>query len=297
MTRLQLIVIVLITALISGCSTGMIRPEPPTDKITITTKHYNPSTWAMPMGSVVPDGSNLVIHKLPKSTTGITIGMLFGPLGVVIANENMKSETRKNVSTIKSLADLKLDQEVGKTLLELRNNSKLGVNLQYQDVAGKGSRYEVRPYIYLEIGKDKQAQISSVVKVLKMDSAGSEVWTGQYLRHLPELIPVAQLKEGMGAADSELLVGKICEATKLATKIMVKDINGQLGKDGEKRKISSPDILALSIVPEWEGYKIASEDPDHVLIRSKYPAGSPLFFGVHIVDKDQATIKSIEKKG
>ena len=84
----------------------MVRPPDSEASRQLYTEDYAPSTWALPMGSVVSEGSNLVLHRQPSATAGLSI--LFGPLGVVIANEGLKAETRRTISPLDSLRTFKI---------------------------------------------------------------------------------------------------------------------------------------------------------------------------------------------
>ncbi|MGD2117525.1 MAG: hypothetical protein PVG66_04140 [Chromatiales bacterium] len=286
----HIFVIFILSVMLAGCTgSGMVRPVVNGDKTTLHTEDYAPSTWNLPLGSVVPEGSNLVLHRQPSKSAGFSL--LFGPLGVIIANESLKTETREKVSALDVLRTLEVKHEVDEILSEMYRNGELGSNTSISHELPKEHHYLLQPYVLLESDRESSAQISVVLKVEEKIGEGNG-WKGQYVRHLPWQMDLHTLSNGNSSIDSEWVRRETLNALRLSLKVMAMDLEGSINSEEVKVKFEPKQVVAWSFLDELRGRMAGELDDQYFLIRTDYGAGAPFLHGLHILNKDQVAILS-----
>lgn len=282
MQKFQVLVVSLLTLVLVGCGTGMVRPTAPTGQLTVFTEDFVPSTWNLPLGAVVAEQSNLVLHKQPSASAGLSI--LFGPLGVIVANEGLKAGTREQVSALDALRTLKMQEETNRLLEQMRRTGHLDAVVALGAKPPAQDHYRIKPYVLLEADRLGMAQVSVIVQVEAKDGK-DPAWQGQYVRHVPRRLRLADLSEGAGI-DGQQIRQDALDALVLTLDVMAKDLAG--GFDGEERavKFKPTGVLAWSFAKELKG-RLAGEYDGYQLMRTDYGAAVPFLYGLHVLDADQ----------
>ena len=286
MKQIALITLIL---LLVGCQRGMVRPNIEAKSNTpIYAKHFSPSAWNMPMGSVIPEGSNLVIRKRPSSSGGMMVGMLFGPLGVAVTNESMKSSTNEVAPTLDALKNFNSANEVNKFIKSKVENNGLGNQLTFISTSVENNHYEISPYNYLAIGSKDKIQISVVLKISGYDKGGNDIWSGQYVRHIPTLYSLESIRDGTNGASPSEIIKEVRDATNIALNVLIKDLNHNLGPE-RKATLSFTNVLPFSDI-ELNGNYLLDKNTEYHLFRSPAASAAPIWFGLHIFDANQIKI-------
>jgi hypothetical protein len=279
--------VLLLCSLMVGCGgSGMVRP-PQSDMVAVVyTEDFTPSTWSLPMGSVVPENSNLVLHRQPSK--GVGLSMLFGPLGVIVANEGLKSGTREHVSALDSLRTMEVKKETEKILSEMRGNGEVTFTLLEGEEPPKNVQYVLKPFVLLEADRDSTAQISVLVLVKGTGDVGH--WSGQYARHLPKTISLEDLARQDSSIDELQIRQQVLEALQICLKTMVLDLEGRLGGEGEEIEFIPRGVLVWNFIDKLKGRLINGSDERYYLVRTNYGTGVPFIYGLHVLDKEQIEI-------
>jgi hypothetical protein len=289
--KIKYIALFLLIILLLGCQRGMVRPNIETKTNTpIYAEHFSPSAWNMPMGSVIPEGSNLVIRKRPSSSGGMMVGMLFGPLGVAVTNESMKSDTTEVAPTLEALKNFNSANEVNKLIKTKAENNSLGQQLAYVGTSADAHHYEIRPYNYLAIGSNERAQISVVLKVTEFDKNRTEIWSGQYVRHIPVLYSLQNIRDGANGASPNELISEVKAATNIAVNVLINDLNNYLDAE-HKATLSFVNVLPFTDI-ELNGNYLFDANTKYHLFRSPAASAAPIWFGLHIFDANQINVIS-----
>jgi len=275
---------------LSACQKGMVRPIQGNVSTSIYAVDYVPSTWNLPMGAVVPEGSHLILHRQPSSE-GVGLGIMFGVVGVMIANESMKSSTREAISSVDALKDLDPAAETRAILRDFKTDGELGNALTLADVAPAGRRYEVRPFLLLEADRNQDAQVSVIVRVAELGGDGKSAWTGQYMRHLPHVMGLDQLNTATGAAAPERLREDTLAALRLTLRVMVLDLTGRLATGDETPVgIRPTGVVSWNIFDSMEGRLVGELDGRYQLVRTNFGENSVFYYGMQILNRDQAIL-------
>lgn len=283
-----LLTLAALSSMLIGCGGGMTRPVV-TGDVSLKTESYTPSTWDLPLGSVVPEGSNLVLHRQPSKAVGLSV--LFGPLGVVIANESLKSSTKEKVSALDSLRTLKAKIESDKLLAKLINDPTLGLNAALNSSAKNEHHFVLKPFILLEADRESSAQISVMLK-LEEKNGKNEGWKGQYVRHLPEKLSLVALSNNDVSVDAEKIKQDTLDGLKLVLRVMLMDLNGKIDAAEKEVQFKQNNVIAWNFADKLKGRKVGYLDDKYLLIRTNFGSAIPFIYGTHILDKDQVTILS-----
>lgn len=278
----------MLLVLLAGCQANMVRPKAPVGAIPVTVSTYHPDASDMPMGSFVPKGSSLVVHRAP-SAAAIGIGRLLGGVGTAVAVSTADGNAKEAAPTVNGLGSIDLKELAAGLLSEKQAQDELGQYLSFTPQPKKGPRYEVASYLFIQVAEEDRVQISLITRVTERDKQGAEGWVGQYIRHIPKFYKTAEFQPGV--IDTERLRKSIHAAMGLSFDVMVADLNGELGQAVEPEvKVSSPDILWLSF-GQWTGSFVGRMGGNYNIVRSNCSAGDPACFGLHILDFSQARIQ------
>lgn len=249
--------IVLLTAFnLGGCVTQMAAPQRVTGQINLAVAHHTPKLMQMPMGSQVT-GRNLVYKITEKSdTTAATLGMFFGPLGVMAANQAMKNSAVGNPH-IPWLAGIDMKQQtenIVRGMEELKAQRSIGL-LSAERAISSPDYYRLLPYLYLIETSSGYGDLLVLLRVERY-TAGTVTWKGQYVRFF---VVDARMAEFDSPEDMEHLVDRGLADT---MRFFIADINGRLHRSSTDVVIenkSSPNfsigLIGQSVEPEIDGIR------------------------------------------
>lgn len=274
--------------ILAGCQANMVKPKAPVGAIPISVASYYPDASGMPMGSFVPEGSSMVVHRAP-SAAAIGVGRLFGGVGTAVAMGTADGNAREAAPTVKGLSNIDLKGLAQGLFKEKKEQGELGKYLSYSPQLQNASHYEVGSYLFVQVAEGDRVQISVITRVAEVDRQGTEGWVGQYIRHIPRFYKLAEFQPEV--IDLERLQKSIRSAMGLAFEVMIADLNGELGQAVEPEiKITSPNVLWLSF-GEWTGSFVGRLGSAYNIVRSNCSSGDPACFGLHILDLSQARIQ------
>lgn len=245
-------------ALLAGCAAPMKQPVEVDEVRAIYPVEYQPGTMNMPMGAeLTPRGQVVFTVRKPGDDSKQTVGMLFGPLGVLAAHQSMK-HSGEGIERLEWLQDIDMPVETSILLAHFQDAGQLPglLPVRSAELATTSRVYELQPYLYLSVNPAKGDHVLVVLRISEQQD-GSEIWKGQYVRELrlddgqAEYNSAASLRDGVrGALRSTL-------------RFFLADLEGTLREDSHDVVIGAEEqkphfangLLARRITPQIDEFQ------------------------------------------
>jgi len=169
-----IIVIISVTVLICTCITSKVaygaQSSAIDQKAPIRIEQYRPSTWDLPVGAyLIPNTSFVLFNENKTISTGFSA--IFGPLGVIAANEAGKTAASESLPK-DGLQLVDLD-DMAKAIIRDKLNS---LEQYAQFGLGEGEterpRYILSPMVWITIDKRDEIRVDVAVDVQFRDASG-----------------------------------------------------------------------------------------------------------------------------
>lgn len=247
-SRLKLVMLIICLGLVlTGCVSPMQRPTPATQSDRqVYPVSYRPAMGHMPMGSVAANGGQLIYRKWNSSAA--TTGLLLGPIGVLVANQSMKSGTRTSgTGYINALSAIDMKAETASTLQAMDNVEMLG-DLKVVNSQPSGERaFQLRPFLFLALDDTNSSELLVILRVVEQQGV-DELWSGQY---------ISFIKLDDRSSDLALLPDEVREALQSTLTFFLADLRGELAVDSKKVVVKSN--LGYVFTSGHLGYQVTPE--------------------------------------
>ncbi|MBV1928892.1 MAG: hypothetical protein KUG81_05210 [Gammaproteobacteria bacterium] len=223
---------------------------------------YRPEMGHMPMGSVAANGGQLIYRKWKSSAA--TTGLLLGPIGVLVANQSMKSGSRNSGNRfISPLSALDMKAETASALQTLENAEKLGdLKLVNGQLSGERA-FQLRPFLFLALDDNNGSELLVILRVVEQQGV-DELWSGQY---------ISFIKLDDQSSDLSLLPGEVREALQSTLTFFLADLRGELAVDSKKVVVNSN--LGYVFTSGHLGYQVRPEIAGEVAFQAGGSLSSP----------------------
>lgn len=282
--------LVLLLALsLSGCATfHRMEPQPEAkEALTVSVSKDPPSAMNdMPLG----------VYRIPESTTyisghqkGQAAGMMFGLLGLAIAQGVDESRAKEKLKAVESTLTLDMATSTSAAFSAKIKERGLEKTLMVSDgTPEKGvTGLSITPFVVLTYVTETMARPFVVLKVYRRDARGSEIWWTRYVSAATEARPLAG-GDGWTDEGGKAFKTAIAGALDTAVDVVVRDAAGQLPRStGKDVKVKTKYGFVYQEL-ELTGKLVETTDKSVVFIPKV--GDVVVFAGVNIFGKDLVQI-------
>jgi hypothetical protein len=247
-----------VASLFSGCASfNRIAPYPQTSQtldVSVVPKPMSKMT-ELPLGAYY-DGQRQVI--VTGHQKGLLTGMLFGPVGVLVAGQANQSSAEKRFSDDTS----RTGSDLGSILAELIADADRAQRAPAWTLKADGQgRLRLSPYAVFTVDKTGIAQLHALLRAEILGPDNKPAWSVRYFARAPGEY---RLDGEDGWMEQERFSTAIRTALQKSLAACIDDTHGRL-KDG--RKITAKGRYAYLNAPFELRAIVAGENPDELIAR------------------------------
>jgi hypothetical protein len=221
------IITVLLVLLSTGCASFNRSAAPPASAAVIP----------ISISTALPSGMNdmpIGVYRIPDSTTyfsghqkGLGAGMMFGLIGVAIANSANKARAENMVQDVEGSLRIDLPALARTSLTQSIQNRGLAAQFQVGDDAKQPGTASVASYVVLTFNPESIARPYVILKVARTDAATKKTWWTRYISAADEERPLAG-DTGWSTNNGEPFKAAVLRALDRGLDTAVRDLAGQL---------------------------------------------------------------------
>ncbi len=252
------LVSLVLAVLSTGCASfNRIAPYPQPSQsldVSVVPKPMSKMT-ELPLGAYYDDQRQVIVSGHQK---GLLTGMLFGPVGVLVAGQANQSSAEKKFSDETS----RTGSDLGSILTSLIADAgrEQSTPAWTFNAEGKG-RLRLSPYAVFTVDKAGLAHLHALLRAEILGSDNKPVWSVRYFARAPGEY---RLDGDDGWMEQERFANGIRTALQKALAACIDDTHGRL-RDG--RKITAKGRYAYLNLPFELRAIVAAEHPDEVIAR------------------------------
>lgn len=252
------ITVMAVTAFVSGCASfNRIAPYPQAERATDVSVVRKPLSkmTELPIGAYYDDERQLVVTGHQK---GLFTGMLFGPIGVVMAGQMNQSSAEKKYGDETSRAGNDLGSVLSELLSEAAGQQR--APSWSLNESGEG-RLRLSPYAVFTVDKSGKAHMHAMLRAEILGQDRKPAWSARYFARAPG-------EHALDGEDGWMQNGRfatgIRSALEQALSACIEDTHGRLA---EGRKVTAKGRFAYLNAPFELRAIVAREFPDALIAR------------------------------
>lgn len=235
----------------------------------------------LPIGAYYDEQHGIVVTGYQK---GLGVGMLFGVVGVLVANSANKStgEARYSENAARMGADL--------TILTKQTLTEKLASGAYPSVKAlsETGQLEVTPFAMFSVQKNGKARLHAMLRAeLRSKANADPLWSVRYFAKAPGEYSIEG--EDSWIAENRFSDGMKAAITR-ATAVLLDDIQGKLT---EKRKIKAKGIYA-AFNTEFEFPVIVVDENEKEIVGRLSIGDVMIMAGTHVLDRSDYTVKDAD---
>jgi len=229
----------------------------------------------LPIGAYYDEPRHIIVTGHQK---GLFTGMMFGIVGVVVADQMNKSSGGNKFG-----AEAAKGTDLGTILDELLAASAVDGNSPNWTRLAADGRLQLTPYAVFTVEKSGDARLYAMLRAELPGEDGKPLWSGRYFARVPGLHP---LQESGWMSDNRFTDG-MRPALRRALIACIDDSHGRL--TGNEKITAKGRFAFLNMDLELRAI-VVKEDPDAVVARLLI-GDAMVLAGTHVLDRADFEIK------